>query len=86
MGPCHLVEEMEAVFFDLDDTLVLTHAADTIAHRAVQFSVAMNGMGCRRALPFAISLQCLLDDQCKSGAGDGFQEEHTLNLKRFQTI
>jgi hypothetical protein len=51
-----------------------------------QFSFAMNGMGCRRALPFAISLQCLLDDQCKSGAGDGFQEEHPLNPKRFQTI
>ncbi|MCO5551951.1 hypothetical protein L7F22_005458 [Adiantum nelumboides] len=26
---------MEAVFFDLDDTLVLTHAADKSAHRAV---------------------------------------------------
>jgi hypothetical protein len=51
-----------------------------------QFSVAMNGMGSRRALPFTISLQYLLDDQCKSGAGDRFQEEHTLNPKRFQTI
>ncbi|KAH8959768.1 hypothetical protein BDL97_06G094500 [Sphagnum fallax] len=27
---------LEAVFFDLDDTLVLTHAADTVAHKAVQ--------------------------------------------------
>jgi hypothetical protein len=27
---------LEAVFFDLDDSLVLTHAADTIAHRVVQ--------------------------------------------------
>jgi hypothetical protein len=27
---------LEAIFFDLDDTLVLTHAADTVAHKAVQ--------------------------------------------------
>jgi hypothetical protein len=27
---------LEAVFFCLDDTLVLTHAADTVAHKAVQ--------------------------------------------------
>ncbi|CAK9275051.1 unnamed protein product [Sphagnum jensenii] len=27
---------LEAVFFDLDDTLVLTHAADTVAYKAVQ--------------------------------------------------
>ncbi len=27
---------LEAVFFDLDDSLVLIHAADTIAHKAVQ--------------------------------------------------
>jgi hypothetical protein len=30
---------LEAVFFDLDDTLVLTHAADTVAHKAVQVEV-----------------------------------------------
>ncbi|CAK9214774.1 unnamed protein product [Sphagnum troendelagicum] len=27
---------LEAVFFDLDDSLVLIHAADTVAHKAVQ--------------------------------------------------
>jgi hypothetical protein len=27
---------LEAVFFCLDDTLVYTHAADTVAHKAVQ--------------------------------------------------
>jgi hypothetical protein len=44
---------LEAVFFDLDDTLVLTHAADTVAHKAVQVCM----YACMHACCITLKLQ-----------------------------
>ncbi|MCO5602677.1 hypothetical protein L7F22_056813 [Adiantum nelumboides] len=68
---------MEAVFFDLDDTLVLTHAADKSAHRAVTRLLAAH-------LPH-IDHQAVLDSFLVHFVSEPWDPHHQIDVTEWRS-